>query len=79
MKCVYGQAGVRYVITKFLGWIVYQIFLPVVLRSAIRKPQVISGGGAHPLHPPPPLDRPLIIGSVEVAYAVPSVDENYFV
>ena len=35
MKCVYGWAAVRYVITKkFLGWIVYQIFLPMVLRCA---------------------------------------------
>ena len=25
----------------------------VMNTSCIRKPQVISGGGAHPLHPPP--------------------------
>ena len=28
------RTGVRYVITKFSGWIVYQIFLPMVLRCA---------------------------------------------
>ena len=36
-----------------------------------------SQGGCAP--PAPPVDPPLIIGSVEVAYAVPSFDENYFV
>ena len=35
MKCVHGRAGGRTLfITKFLGWIVYQILLPMVLRFA---------------------------------------------
>ena len=34
MKCVHGRAGGRTLfITKFLGWIVYQILLPMVLRA----------------------------------------------
>ena len=46
MKRVYGWAdrwaGVRYVITKFLRWIVYQIFLPMVLRSARGRSSAIN-------------------------------------
>ena len=82
MKCVYGRAGVRYVITKFSRMDSLPNFLtrgaPLrCARASLLENRRSSQGGCAP--PAPPLDPPLIIGSVEVAYAVPSFDENYFV
>ena len=84
MMCVYGRAGVRYVITKFSRMDSLPNFLTrgAPLRFARAGAPLLenrrsSQGGCAP--PAPPLAPPLIIGSVEVAYAVPSFHKNYFV
>ena len=86
MKCVYGRAGVRYVITKFSRVDSLPNFLTcgAPLRCArfarAGAPLLENRRSSQGVRTPcTPLDPPLIIGSVEVAYAVPSFDENYFV
>ena len=48
MKCVYGWVGVRYIITKFLGWIGYRTLLPIrALKRAGSSDLAVMQGSGH--------------------------------